>query len=186
MIKSPTRITKETNTLIDIIACSHGDRVAKATVYLDAISDHELTGIIRKMNCKRFVPRRIFTRNYKNYNVSSFKADERNIPWENVASQDFNSGWNSFKNRLIQYMNKHAPLVEKKVSSRNCPWFTSDIKSNIRKRDSYLRKSKRTGAELDWSTYRRMRNKVTLMIRKSKANHSRTLFRENIKSPKEF
>ena len=32
MMKSPTRITKETATLIDIMACSHGDRVAKSNV----------------------------------------------------------------------------------------------------------------------------------------------------------
>ena len=66
------------------------------------------------------------------------------------------------------------------------PWLTSEIKSKIKERDFYLRKAKRTGAELDWFTYRRMRNRVTLVIRKSKANHSRTLFRENIKSPNEF
>ena len=120
MIKSATRITKETATLIDIIACSHGDCVAKASVYSNAVSDHELTGIIRKMNCKRFVPRRIFTRNYKNYDESSFKADVRNIPWDNGTGLDFNSEWNSFKNQLMQCVNKHAPLVEKKVRGRDC------------------------------------------------------------------
>ena len=80
MIKSPTRITKETSTLMDIIACSHGDLVAKASIYSKAISDHELTRIIRKMNCKRFVPRRIFTRNQNNYDESDFKADIRKSP----------------------------------------------------------------------------------------------------------
>ena len=40
MIKSPTRIAMETIALLDIIACSHGDRVAKTSVYSNAISDH--------------------------------------------------------------------------------------------------------------------------------------------------
>ena len=62
------------------------------------------------------------------------------------------------------------------MSGRDCPWLTSEIKSNIRERDFYLRQAKRTGAELNWSTYRRMRNKVTLMIRKSKASHSRITY----------
>eukprot|EP00794_Sanderia_malayensis_P000790 gene790-80_t len=150
MIKSPTRITKETTTLIDIIACSHGDRVARADVYSNAISDHELTRIIRKMNCKRFVPRR-----YLQESIDAMCKQTR-------------------------------PACGKKMSGRHCPWLTTEIRSNTRERDFYLRKAKRTGLELDWSTYRRVRNKVTLMIRKSKANHSRTIFRENIKSPKEF
>ena len=114
------------------------------------------------------------------------QADVRNIPWDNVTGLDFNSEWNSFKNQLMQCVNKHAPLVEKNVSGRDCPWLTSEIKSNITERDSYLRKAKRSGAELDWSTYRRTRNKVTLMTRRSKANHIRSPFRENIRSPKEF
>ena len=80
MIEIPTRIAKETTTLIDIMACSHGDRVANASVDSNATSDHELTGIIRKMNCKCFVTRRIFTRNYKNYDESNFKADVRTFP----------------------------------------------------------------------------------------------------------
>ena len=158
----------------------------KASVYSIAISDHELTGIIRKVNSKRFVPRRIYTRNYRKYDKSSYKDDVKNIPWGYTTSQDINTEWNSFKNQLIQCVNKHAPLVEKTVSGRDCPWLTSEITSHIRERDFYLRQAKRTGTELDWSTYRRMRNKVILIIRKSKANYNRTLFRENIKSPKEF
>ena len=92
----------------------------------------------------------------------------------------------SFKNQLILCVSKHAPLIEKCMSGTDCPWLTSEIKSNIRERDFYLRKAKRTGAELDWSTYRRTRNKVTLMTRRSKANYSQSLFQENIRSPKEF
>ena len=72
-----------------------------------------------------------------------------------------------------------------KVSRRGWPRLTSEIKSNISVPDFYLQKATRTGAELDWSTYRRMRNRVTLMIRKSKANQGRTLFRENINTLKE-
>ena len=86
----------------------------------------------------------------------------------------------------MKCVSKHAPLVEKSVSGRDCPWLTSEIKSNIRERDFYIRKAKRTGVELGWPTYRRTRNKVTLMTRRSKANHIRSLFRENVRSPKEF
>ena len=53
-------------------------------------------------------------------------------------------------------------------------------------RDYYLRKARRTGKEIDWSTYRRLRNDVTRSIRQSKANYSRQIFRENINTPRKF
>eukprot|EP00794_Sanderia_malayensis_P002578 gene2578-2977_t len=75
MISSPTRVTKNTQTLIDIMACSHPNHIAKTKVYSTSLSDHDLTGLCRNTNCKRFVPRRILTRNYKSYNPQSFKND---------------------------------------------------------------------------------------------------------------
>ena len=72
-IKSPTRITKETTTLIDIQACIHGDRVPKTSVYSDTISDHELTGIIRKNELQTLRSEAFLY--YKNYHESNFKTD---------------------------------------------------------------------------------------------------------------
>ena len=80
MISSPTRVTKNTQTLIDIMACSHANHIARTGVYSTSISDHDLIGLCRKLNCKRFFPRRILTRNYKTYNPQSFNSDVKNIP----------------------------------------------------------------------------------------------------------
>ena len=119
MISSPTRVTKNTQSLIDIMACSHANHVSKTGVYSTSISDHDLTGLCRKMNCKRFVPRHILTRNYKSYNPQNFKSDIKNIPWCDIINRDLNSAWNSFKDLLMQCANKHAPLMERSVSGRD-------------------------------------------------------------------
>ena len=50
-------------------------------------------------------------------------------------------------------------------------------------RDYYLRKARRTGRETDWSTYRRLRNQCTRLIRHSK---TRNIFAENSNNPKIF
>ena len=54
--------------------------------------------VIRKMHVKKFVPRKIFVRDYSNYNKGAFKFQLRNIPWENCLKHpDINSAWNSSK-----------------------------------------------------------------------------------------
>ena len=52
MLKSPTRITNNTKTWIDIITTTREDRIENHIVVGNSIRDHGLTGINRKMNCK--------------------------------------------------------------------------------------------------------------------------------------
>ena len=64
--------------------------------------------------------------------------------------------------------------------------MSREIKLKISSRDYYLRCAKRIYSELDWSTYKRMRNNVTNIIRHAKANYIRKLFRESVSNPKDF
>ena len=73
LIKQPTRITETSKTLIDII-CTNNERTACDTIVEtasdtvvepSAITNHDLMGINRKMNCQKYIPRKLFTRNYK-------------------------------------------------------------------------------------------------------------------------
>ena len=73
-----------------------------------------------------------------------------------------------------------------RLLNKENPWLSRDIKMKMNTRDYYLRRAKRTNAEIDWSTYKRYRNIVTNAIRHAKANNIRKTFRENISSPKEF
>lgn len=49
-----------------------------------------------------------------------------------------------------------------------------------------MKRARKSGKELDWSTYRRLRNVVTRLIRNSKSNYTRNLFRENLNTPNKF
>ena len=111
MLKSPTRIINNTKTLIDIITTTREDRIENHIVVGNSISDYDLTGINIKMNCKKFKPRRIITRNYTKYdkeayqteltNSFSFLNDVTNYPDANVA-------WDKFKSVLSLVIDKHA------------------------------------------------------------------------------
>eukprot|EP00794_Sanderia_malayensis_P020782 gene20782-22810_t len=135
----------------------------------------------------KFKLRKIFTRNYAKYNEASFKEDIKSFPWEQVyAERNINMAWNKFKQFLKIAVDKHVPIVERKIRGRECSWLSHDIKLKMKERDYHLKKARRTGKEADWTVYRHFRNAVTRLIRKSKATHTRALFRESINKPKDF
>ena len=128
IIKQPTRTTSRTRSGIkiwyqdlgqDLISTTHERRISKHIVIANSISDYDLTGIIRKMNCLKFKPRKINTRSMTNYNVSQFKSELRETSWETIINENnLQSTWNLFKQILTAIINRHAPLTEKKVRGR--------------------------------------------------------------------
>ena len=52
--------------------------------------------------------------------------------------------------------------------------------------DSFLRKARKTGSEVDWSTYRRLRNQVSNRIKIEKLRYQRNEIQDNLANPKSF
>ena len=53
-------------------------------------------------------------------------------------------------------------------------------------RDYHLKKARRTKAEVDWSTYKRLRNRVNRLIYKAKQSYNKNILTENANDPKRF
>ena len=124
-----------------------------------------MVGVIHKKHSIKYQCKKINSRNYSKYNRDEFKSDLRKIPWEKCFQQtDFNTAWNLFKSYVINTVNKHAPVIEKNVRGKECPWMSRVIKQKMNTRDYLLRKAKRSKSEEDWLQYKRMRNVVTNSI----------------------
>ena len=152
-----------------------------------AISDHDLIGINRKMNCQKYVPRKLFTRDDKSYDEIAFRRELSLTDWNLLFSNnDFNLSWNVFKGKLQQLVNVHARLTEKIIRRKPALWLTIDIKVAINDRDHYLKVATRTNKKADWQLYGKSRNYVAYAIRKSKANYCKNLLTETLHKPKDF
>ena len=98
LIEKPTRVTKDSSTLIDIIGTSHEQNILKTMTFANSISDHDLVGMIMKKNNRKFKPRTIYTRNFAKYNEANYKADLRHLDWKNVTQEsDVNKAWDISK-----------------------------------------------------------------------------------------
>ena len=104
MINEPTRCTMNAETLIDLAFVSDEFKIASSFSIEYEISDHQLIGITRKMNCRKFSPRKIYARNYKYYSEDAFKSDLGGLSWGDILSGDFNTAWRSFKDRLQSHL----------------------------------------------------------------------------------
>ena len=190
LVDKPTRTTRDSQTIIDIIATCQPQNISHVQVVPTTFCYHDMVGCVRKLHSIKFKPRIIKRRNYAKYNACSFNKDLEGIPWEPVSNVtengDINEAWTNFKTKFTEVTNKHAPLIEKKVRGRETPWLSNEIKQLMRERDYAHRKARKTNKELDWSAYRRLRNRVNMSFRKAKENYSRKVVDENADNPRNF
>ena len=132
LIKNATRITSSTNTLIDVIFSTHPVNILKTFVISADLSDHELIGCVRKLNNVKLPPKTVTCRNYKSYNVVEVQEDLQALNWPLVftASCPFKA-WSQMKVYLLEIINKHAPVIKKRVKGRSCKWLNTDVKIHI-------------------------------------------------------
>ena len=187
LISTPTRITRESKTLIDIICSNETEKINSLKVISAGLSDHELICCSRKVNNVKNHPRIITCRNFANYDPKLFCKELEFMNFKQVfAPSCVNTAWSILKNILQQCIDKHAPLLEKKVKGRLCPWLTQEVKWETNLSDGLLRKARRTNCEHDWSMYKRQRNRVTGLIKRCKGKYHQDILRDSADSPDKF
>ena len=78
------------------------------------------------------------------------------------------------------------PIKQKTVRGKDCQWMNNEIRHKMRERDYYLKRARKSNEENDWSTYKRLRNTVTNMIRNSKSRYNKNILYEQVNDPKQF
>ena len=82
IIKSPTRITENSETLIDVIYTNNQKNITYETVVPSELSDHDMVGCVRKINSQTYKPKTIMCRNFNNYNHLNVINDVLSVNWD--------------------------------------------------------------------------------------------------------
>lgn len=80
---------------------------------------------------------------------------------------------------FTEICNKHAPLKQTKVRSDSLPWITKDIRITTNQRYKALKKTRALNDPILWEDYRSLRNKVSTVTTKAKAEYYSNLFDED-------
>ena len=123
--------TLTSNTLIDHIATTNKSNIVTFGVHETSISDHYMVYCVRKFRgASRRQHKNISTRQLKNFNSADFINDILSIDWNGIVSNndDVNLIVEQWTSSFLLILEKHAPLREKRVSEKFCPWLTKDRK----------------------------------------------------------
>ena len=71
-IKTPTRVTNESSTLLDLLASNNPQNISRSGVVTSGLSDHDMIYCVRKLNWRRAPPKIKTFRNYGITTQSSF------------------------------------------------------------------------------------------------------------------
>jgi hypothetical protein len=119
LVTEPTRITKDSSSLVDIIATTRPEVIKETKVFTTSISDHEMVGCIRKRNHMKFPAKTIRVRDYTDYNPAVVKNELLNENWSGVINAvGINDAVSCFNTILNNTFTKHAPFINKRVKRK--------------------------------------------------------------------
>ena len=188
-IKASTRITKESNTLIDHFYFNNNiNSNTKTTIIIDDISDHfPILAIIKEYRTPQTHSRTpIFRRNYSNVNKESLYSDAismlKNFYTQclNLPNLDVHKQFKELETQFKQVIDKNVPLQKlsrKKEKRYSNPWINKDIQMSIkRKNNLYKRLCKNNFKNQNLlQNYKIQRNKLAHIIEASKQDYYKKL-----------
>ena len=186
VISSPTRVTNDTATLIDLIWTNEPDRLGRADVIETALSDHYLVycTVGKRHSSKENEHRYKLGRKMNKINTEKLREDISAVSWEEVEkTDDVVEAYDIFENAMLRVIDKHAPVRKTRIKKKESPWISNNVLILIRQRNEQKKKAKQSGASQDWERYKHLRNKVTSCIRHDKKNYvSQTINKSNCQS----
>ena len=186
LITKPTRVTKDTATLIDHIFTNNFETDSKHVqgILCTSISDHfavfHITGNVSKNSLCDSEPS--FGRNICHANVVKFRDAMSVIDWREILSMsDAQVAYSSFHKIISEKYNKCFPI--RKINKRyfnNKPWLTPALKESIKTKNKlYINRHKGIDHNKKCEKYKAYRNKLNHLLRSAERKHYQDLLNEH-------
>ena len=190
IIDKPTRITKTSSTLIDLMLTGNPENIkAHGVVDTPGISDHCLIFCAYSLKKPKFKPKIVTKRDFRNFNENLFVRDMEMAPWGNilaVSDDDIDNKVTIFENIHRDIIDKHAPFRTFRVTRPAAPWLNEEIKKLMGDRDKYKNKFNKDKKEETEDIYKILRNKVSYAIRNAKIKMFNEKVNAKVKNAKQF
>lgn len=109
LVKSPTRITPQSSSLIDVIMASNTSLIVESGVVETHIGDHYLIYSVLKLKVPKPPPTYVTARSYKQYDPGSFTDDLAQVPWpENFLIDNASEKVDHFNRNFLEVLNRHV------------------------------------------------------------------------------
>ena len=185
LIDQPTRITKHTSSIIDLFLTNNPLYFSDIGVSDIGISDHCLVYAVRKICTPKSNPKIILSRCFKNFFPDNFRRDLSMVPWHLIELEDNpDIAWDMWQQMFLGIADYHAPQKKRRVRGISSPWITPELKKLMFQRDKLKKVASRFPTEVNWNSYKHLKNKVNYEIKNAKMNCYNAFFKENCRNIK--
>ena len=141
LIDEPTRVTKTTRSLLDVVIVSNQGVVKSSGVLQLTISDHFLVYVKLNLKTPRQAPNNITTRRFRHYKANHFANDVAHIPWGSVDLKNtVEEQLDVFNDLFVTCLDQHAPIKTLMLRRRPNPVINEEIIDLITSRNDLLKK----------------------------------------------
>lgn len=171
VISDPTRISKNTSTLIDI-CFTNINHISTAGVLDWSPSDHFPIYLIKKQIAPVKVKTTFIGRNYTQLGTDEFKYDLLSMPLYNIILEpNPERAWAIYYDIILKIAEKHCPPKLFTITKKKPPYITNEIIQLSKNRQKLFKKALKTKNENDWERAISARSEANIGIRKARRRY---------------
>lgn len=185
LVDEPTRVTDNTESLLDIVLTDDTSRCKNIkVVHNRCLSDHATVMADFDLRKPKFIKQVIYKRSLHNIVENQFNADLNSIPWQCILQEqrvdDMVATFNCF---VLALFDLHAPIIKHTIRDRQKPWITETIKLMMHLRDEALKRYHKVKTDAAKLYYRSLRNFVTTALKQEKKSYFNSQINSNLNKP---
>ena len=172
MICTTTRNSKTSSTILDMVFTNM--KYIKEAGTLDSfLSDHQPIFLLKKkVKTTGRQEQQFEGRSYRHYNKQQFIDNVKAQKWDYFYdAADPMEAWDEMLGIINREANKQCPVRKYKIKHNKPCWLTNEILEQMKDRDYFYQKAKRTKSEDDWNIARFHRNQANFNVRRAKADY---------------
>ena len=188
LIKTPTRVTRDTTTLIDHILTNSEEKISQSGVIDSGISDHSIIFCTRKIIKPKTGDQKIIQfRSFKNYSAELFEEALKDIDFPNYEHfSDIDAAYSDFIFKLTGVIDRMAPMRQSKIKNYTQEWFDEEVAEKINIREKCFKKFKKTKLHVDEEIFKEAQKDARNTINRKKKEYFEFKLTESIGKPKDL
>ena len=182
LITEPTCYKNAQNpSLIDLILTNKPKGFHSSMCIETGMSDfHKMTVCVLNVYFMKLCPTKIKYRNYKNFNLNSFKSE---LKTSLQISEEAEMTYDSFKETFMNSLNKQAPMKEKFIRGNQAPFMNKTLSKAFMQRTKLKNRYNKNPTELNHLHLKKQRNYCVNLLNRVKkeyyTNLDLSIFKDN-------
>ena len=167
-IDTTTRVTEKSKTLIDLVLTN--SKFIKSSGVLDHhISDHQPIYVVHKKGRDVRPTAEFKGRSYRNVDRLTFQAKLSELDWTTFyIIGDVNEAWQFLFDQINSILDQMCPIRSFRIKNYRPDWITGELIEQIKDRDYFYKRAKRTGDSDLWNIAKYLRNSTNARVRQAK------------------